>query len=78
MLDLLRHYFNTLMADIKLLGVTIDSYTWDDFLADYKQRSLTWFFMGAMVMCMVLNNEVVKTLQDMDQEEQQKGPQAGK
>lgn len=76
--ELLRLYFDILMADTKLLGVTINDYTFENFMADYKKRSLRWLFMGAVVMTMVLNKEMVTSLQDLDKEEKLKEPKPGK
>jgi aminoglycoside phosphotransferase (APT) family kinase protein len=77
MLVLLRHYFNTLTADLRLLSVSLDDYTWQDFLSDYKKRSLMWMFMGVMVLSGVLNKKSVSNLQDLDAEEKLKGPKPG-
>ncbi|EFX81550.1 hypothetical protein DAPPUDRAFT_317513 [Daphnia pulex] len=74
MLVLLRYYFNTLTADLRLLSVSLDDYTWQDFLSDYKKRSLMWMFMGVMVLSGVLNKKSVSNLQDLDAEEKLKGP----
>ena len=71
---LLRYYFDTLTTDLRLLGVSLDDYTWQDFLADYKKRSLMWMFMGVMVVSMTQNKKVVTNLNDMDAEEQLKEP----
>ena len=67
--DLMLHYYETLNSDLRSLGITVNNYTWQDFLADYKTRSTMWMFMGAMVMSMVLNKSVVKDLQDYKEEE---------
>jgi hypothetical protein len=77
MLVLLRYYFNTLTADLRLLSVSLDDYTWQDFLSDYKKRSLMWMFMGVMVLSGVLNKKSVSNLQDLDAEEKLKGPKPG-
>nr|CAH0105576.1 unnamed protein product [Daphnia galeata] len=74
MLVLLRYYFDTLTTDLRLLGIALDDYTWQDFLADYKKRSLMWMFMGVMVLSGVLNKKSVSNLQDLDAEEKLKGP----
>jgi hypothetical protein len=75
MLVLLRYYFGTLDANLLLLGVSLDDYTWQDFLADYKKRSLMWMFMGVMVLSGLLKS--VSNLQDLDAEEKLKGPKPG-
>jgi hypothetical protein len=77
MLVLLRYYFDTLKTDLRLLGIALDDYTWQDFLADYKKRSLMWMFMGVMVLSGVLNKKSVSNLQDLDAEEKLKGPKPG-
>ena len=77
MLVLLRYYFDTLTTDLRLLGIALDDYTWQDFLADYKKRSLMWMFMGIMVLSGVLNPKSVSNLQDLDAEEKLKGPKPG-
>jgi hypothetical protein len=63
-----------LTTNLRLLGVSLDDYTWQDFLADYKERSLMWMFMGVMVVSMTQNKKVVTNLNDMDEEEQLKEP----
>lgn len=77
MLVLLRYYFDTLTTDLRLLGVSLDNYSWQDFLEDYKKRSLMWMFIGVMIVSMTLNKKVVTSLQDMDAEEQLKEPKPG-
>ncbi len=74
MTDLLRHYYNTLTADLRLLGISLNCYTWEDFLADYKKRSLMWMFMGIIVLSFVLNKKVLDRLDEMDLEERKKEP----
>ena len=74
MLVLLRYYYDTLTTDLRLLGISLDDYTWQDFLADYKKRSLMWMFMGTMVVSMTQNKKVVTSLKDLDAEEQLKEP----
>jgi aminoglycoside phosphotransferase (APT) family kinase protein len=74
MLILLRYYFDTLTTDLRLLGISLDDYTWQDFLVDYKKRSLMWMFMSVMVVSMSQNKKVVTNLKDMDAEEQLKEP----
>ncbi len=66
---LLRYYFETLTTDLRLLGVSLYDYTWQDFLADYKERSLMWMFMGVMVVSMTQKKKVVTNLNDMYAEE---------
>jgi hypothetical protein len=72
--DLLRYYFDTLTTDLRLLGISLDDYSWEDFLADYKKRSLMWMFMGTIVLSAVLNKKAISNLQDLDAEEKLKGP----
>lgn len=74
MLVLLRYYFDILTTDLRLLGISLDNYTWQDFLQDYKQRSLMWMLMGVMILSMTQNKKVVTSLQDLDAEEQLKEP----
>lgn len=50
MLVLLRYYFDTLTMDLRLLRISLDDYSWQDFLAYYKKRSLMWMFMGTIVL----------------------------
>ena len=71
---LLRYYFDTLSTDLRLLGIALDDYTWQDFWADYKKRSLMWMFMGVMILSMTQNKKVVNDLKDKDAEEQLKEP----
>jgi aminoglycoside phosphotransferase (APT) family kinase protein len=71
---LLRHYYDTLTADLRLLGISLNYYTWDDFLADYKKRSLMWMFMGCVVLSFVLDKKVLDKLGEMDVEERKKEP----
>ena len=66
---LLRYYFNTLKTDLRLLGVSLDDYTWQDFFADYKERSLMWMFMSVMVVSMTQKKKVVTNFNDMYAEE---------
>lgn len=75
--ELFRQYFDTLINDTRLLGVHINDYTFEDFMDDYKKRSLGWMFMGAMVMTMVLNKEIVKNLQDQDKKKLLPEPNQG-
>ena len=77
MQDLLCHYFNTLTASLKELDIVLTNYTWEDFLSDYKKKSLQWFFMGAMVMSMVLNKKVVTDLEEHHEDEKNKAPKSG-
>ncbi|KAI9561520.1 hypothetical protein GHT06_012479 [Daphnia sinensis] len=74
MLVLLRYYFDTLTTDLRLLGVSFDNYTWQNFLEDYKKRSLMWMFAGVLMITMTQNKQVVTTLQDMDAAEKNKDP----
>ncbi|XP_046637597.1 uncharacterized protein LOC124315904 [Daphnia pulicaria] len=74
MLILLRYYFDTLTTDLRLLGIPLEDYNWEDFLADYKKRSLMWMFMSTMVVSMTQNKKVVTSLKDLDAEEQLKDP----
>ncbi|KAI9561519.1 hypothetical protein GHT06_012478 [Daphnia sinensis] len=74
MLVLLRYYFDMLTTDLRLLGISIDDYTWQDFVQDYKRRSLTWMFMGIVVLSFVLNKKVLTKLDDLDAEERLKEP----
>jgi hypothetical protein len=75
---LLRHYYDTLTADLRLLGISLNYYTWDDFLADYKKRSLMWMFMGCVVLSFVLDKKVLDKLGEMDVEERKKEPKGNK
>ncbi|XP_057373635.1 uncharacterized protein LOC130694575 [Daphnia carinata] len=77
MLVLLRYYFDTLTTDLRLLGISLDDYTWQDFLDDYKKRSLMWMLMGIVVMSASLNKTAVNGLQELDAEEKMKGPKPG-
>ncbi|EFX81341.1 hypothetical protein DAPPUDRAFT_242233 [Daphnia pulex] len=74
MLVLLRQYFNKLTDDLQLLSVSLDDYTWQDFLSDYKKRSLMLMFMGIMVLSFVLNKKTLTKLDEMDAEERLKEP----
>ncbi|XP_057377313.1 uncharacterized protein LOC130698642 [Daphnia carinata] len=74
MLDLLRHYFDTLTTDLLVLGISLDNYTWENFMEDYKKRSLMWMFAGVLMITMTQNKQAASTLQDMDEAEQKKGP----
>jgi aminoglycoside phosphotransferase (APT) family kinase protein len=74
MLILLRYYFDTLTTDLRLLGIPLEDYNWEDFMADYKKRSLMWMFMSTMVVSMTQNKKVVTSLKDLDAEEQLKDP----
>ncbi len=74
MTDLLRHYYDTLTTDLLLLGISLNYYTWEDFLVDYKKRSLMWMFMGIIVLSFVLNKKVLDRLDEMDVAERQKEP----
>lgn len=71
---LLRHYFDTLTADLQLFGVALHYYTWQDFLNDYKKRSLMALFFGGLIMSMGLAKAVVSTMQHLDEEEHLKEP----
>ncbi|XP_057366178.1 uncharacterized protein LOC130687039 [Daphnia carinata] len=73
MQGLLRHYFDTLNADLRLFGVTLHYYTWQDFLNDYKKRSLMGLIFGGLIMSMGLAKAVVSTMQHLDEEEHLKG-----
>ncbi|XP_057377312.1 uncharacterized protein LOC130698641 [Daphnia carinata] len=74
MLVLLRYYFDTLTTDLRLLGISLDNYSWQHFLEDYKKRSLMWMLIGVMIVSMTQNKKVVTSLQDMDADEQLKEP----
>ncbi|KAK4001916.1 hypothetical protein OUZ56_003781 [Daphnia magna] len=74
MLVLLRYYFDTLTTDLRLLGVSLDDYNWQDFLDDYKKRSQMWMLMGIVVLSAALNKTAVNDLQELDAEEKLKGP----
>ncbi|XP_057377316.1 uncharacterized protein LOC130698644 [Daphnia carinata] len=74
MVVLLRYYFDTLTTDLRLLGISLDDYTWEDFFKDYKRRSLTGMFMGIVVLSFVLNKKVLTKLDDLDAEERLKEP----
>ncbi|KAK4001914.1 hypothetical protein OUZ56_003779 [Daphnia magna] len=74
MLVLLRYYFDTLTTDLRLLGISLDDYSWEDFAREYKRRSLTWMFMGIVVLSFVLNKKVLTKLDDLDAEERLKEP----
>ncbi|KZS17060.1 Uncharacterized protein APZ42_017099 [Daphnia magna] len=74
MQGLLRHYFDTLTADLQLFGVALHYYTWQDFLNDYKKRSLMALFFGGLIMSMGLAKAVVSTMQHLDEEEHLKEP----
>lgn len=74
MQGLLRHYFDTLTADLRLFGITLHYYTWHDFLNDYKKRSLMGLIFGGLIMSMGLAKAVVSTMQHLDDEEHLKGP----
>ncbi|KAI9561522.1 hypothetical protein GHT06_012481 [Daphnia sinensis] len=76
MLVLLRYYFDILTTDLRLLGVSIDDYTWQDFLDDYKKRSLMWMLMGIVVMSAALNEKAVNDLHERDAEEKLKEPKS--
>ena len=78
MLVLLRYYFDTLTADLRLLGISLDDSNWQDFLTDYKKRSLMWMLLGILVLSAVLNKKAVSNLEDLDLEEKLKGPKPGK
>jgi len=71
---LLRHYYDSLMADLRLLGISLNYYTWQDFFAEYKKRSLMWMFMGIIVLSFVLNKKVLDRLDEMDAAERKKEP----
>jgi aminoglycoside phosphotransferase (APT) family kinase protein len=59
MLVLLGYYFKKLTTDLLPLGIALDDYTWQNFLEDYKKRSLMWMFMGVMNVYITQNKEVV-------------------
>lgn len=65
--DWLRHYYETLMADLKILKaeVTEITYSWEDFLSDFKKRSLRWMLFSGMIMSLVLNKRVADELDVM-------------
>lgn len=73
MQELLRQYYDTLMNDLQLLGVDMDGYTFDNFLVEYKKRSVGLFFVGAMALTLVLNKEVATELEDLDKVKQAQG-----
>jgi hypothetical protein len=62
MLVLLRYYFDTLAADLRLLGISLDDCTWQDFLAEYKKRSLMWMFLCIMLLANALNKKALGNL----------------
>jgi len=74
MTDLLRHYYDTLTADLRLLGIPLDNCSLQDFLSEYKRRSLMGLFFGGLIMSMGLAKAVVSTMQQLDEEEQLKEP----
>ena len=47
LIGLLRHYFEILCSKLDLLEVKIN-FTWEEFLAEFKKRSITWGLMGGM------------------------------
>lgn len=71
---LLRLYYDTLTADLQQLDIPLDHYTFQDFLDDYKKRSLMGLFFGGLIMSMGLAKAVVSTMQKLDEEEQLKEP----
>jgi hypothetical protein len=74
MIRLLRHYYDTLTADLRLLGIPLDNCPLQDFLSEYKRRSLMGLFFGGLIMSMGLAKAVVSTMQQLDEEEQLKEP----
>jgi hypothetical protein len=72
--SLLRHYYDTLTADLRLLGIPLDNCSLQDFLNEYKRRSLMGLFFGGLIMSMGLAKAVVSTMQQLDEEEQLKEP----
>lgn len=74
MIRLLRHYYDTLTADLRLLGIPLDNCSLQDFLDEYKRRSLMGLFFGGLIMSMGLAKAVVSTMQQLDEEEQLKEP----
>ena len=47
LIGLFRHYFDILCSKLDLLEVEIN-FTWQEFLAEYKKRSIGWGLMGGM------------------------------
>lgn len=66
----LRHYYETFMRDLTKLNskITETVYTWEEFLNDYKRRSLRWMVYSGMVMGLVLNKKLADELDVMHQE----------
>jgi len=58
----LSFYFNTLMMYLKKLEVEIANYTLDDFMADYKERSIAMAITSGNVLITVLDKESVSHL----------------
>lgn len=62
--DWLRHYYETFISDLAKLGAedTRETYSWQEFLIDFKKRSLRWMLFSGMIMSLVLNKEVADEL----------------
>lgn len=72
LVEWLKLYYDVLTSDLKLLNVRVTDYTFNSFMNDCYQRSVMWMLYGGMVLGMVLNTKVVDSLNDMDEEMQNK------
>jgi len=63
----LTFYFDTLMASLKQLKVDIPQYTLNDFMAEYKKRSITMMLFSCGIIMTVLDKESVSHLSDVEQ-----------
>lgn len=67
--DWLRFYFETLTSSLELLGEQIKGYGWEDFMADYKKKSIASMLYGSLVISLALNQKVVDGLNDLHEEQ---------
>ena len=61
----LSFYFNTLMMYLKKLEIDIADYNLDDFMVDYKKRSITWMIMGISIMMIALDKEALSNMDNV-------------
>ena len=53
----LNHYFTTLMESLQKLGIKVMDYIIDDFMVDYKKRSMPWMMISVGFLLNYLSKE---------------------
>ena len=70
----LAFYFNSLTTALKKLNAGIADYTFEDFMFDYKKRSIMHMFYGFGIMKMILDTNTVSGLENHNEEVKNQSP----